>query len=583
LPNEGAVAASVARRRALPKYGLVDPCGIERPSFSHNAQRATRNPFGNRQSAIGNVRPLLLTRTIASRQLIVATCEAAREAGIRPGMTLAQARAICGQVQFQEHQSQKDDAGLEALARWMMRFSPVVALDTPIALQRDGSILKLTYSGRYYNRLQAVQQKKVRADDIAVAQHGIFLDLTGCERLFHGLDNLVEQVAAALAHFGLRARLAVGETPGAAWAGTFEEESDGATERRSDEGKERSASFPSSLRRSVASSLPISSLRLTPDTLQLLHHLGVETIGQLMKLPRESLPARFGPLLSLRLDQVLGRVAEPLVPLRYVAPIEARVDFDGSVEAIEAIWLTFKELISRVVKDLVRLGKGARVMEVTFFRPYRERLSQTIRLSRASRDPVNLFHLPRCATDDGFLGIALAIPLAEKLVEEQVPLLDHEQYAGEAELAGLVERLRLRMGERTVGRAELVESHLPERAWRQEDCGMRISDCGLKRPSSPQSEIRIPQSRPLHLLHPSVVHVMVSPSEDDEGRPVLFRWGRGLHNLRYAIGPERIAGEWWRGHHHTRDYFNVEDEQGLRFWLFRVRATRKWYVQGAFE
>jgi protein ImuB len=38
-----------------------------------------------------------------------------------------------------------------------------------------------------------------------------------------------------------------------------------------------------------------------------------------------------------------------------------------------------------------------------------------------------------------------------------------------------------------------------------------------------------------------------------------------------AEGPERIAMEWWRpqGSALTRDYFRVEDENGLRFWLYR--------------
>jgi len=38
-----------------------------------------------------------------------------------------------------------------------------------------------------------------------------------------------------------------------------------------------------------------------------------------------------------------------------------------------------------------------------------------------------------------------------------------------------------------------------------------------------------------------------------------------------AQGPERIAMEWWRsdGQSFTRDYFRIEDEQGLRFWLYR--------------
>lgn len=522
----------------------------------------------NPQSEIRNPKsvPFVLIRTVASRQLVIAVSVEAKALGIRPGITLAQARAIRHDVQHEAHEPHKDATGLEALARWMMRFSPVVALDMPVAVQTNGSIVKLSYSGRYYNKLSAVKQAK--ADAIACAEHGIFLDVTGCERLFDGLENLARQVEQSLRRFGIAAELAIGPTPGAAWAKTFGEESE-------------------------LDHLPAHALRLDNETLHQLHHLGVHTIGQVMKLPREALPARFGPLLTLRVDQALGRVAEPLVPLQFVAPIEARVDFEGAVESLEAIWLTFKELIGRIVKDLARHGRGARTLEVQFFRAYAQTLGQTIRLSRPSRDPVNLFNLLRCAletleTDDGFLGIRLEVTVSEPLSDEQIPLMGREEYVGEAELAGLIERLALRLGEKTVARPVPVESHLPERAWK-DDFGFRISDGCIKRTrtlANPQSTIRNPQCshRPLRLLpRPVEVKVMVSPSEDDEGRPVLFRRGREVHELRHAIGPERIAGEWWRGHHHTRDYFCVEDMEGCRHWLFRVASSRRWFVQGMFE
>ena len=85
--------------------------------------------------------------------------------------------------------------------------------------------------------------------------------------------------------------------------------------------------------------------------------------------------------------------------------------------------------------------------------------------------------------------------------------------------------------------------------------------------------------RPLQLLPtPIEIGVMVSPSDDRDGRPILFRNGSDVHRLTHAIGPERIAGEWWRGHDRTRDYFDVEDEEGKRFWVFRVNEAHRWFL-----
>jgi protein ImuB len=61
-------------------------------------------------------------------------------------------------------------------------------------------------------------------------------------------------------------------------------------------------------------------------------------------------------------------------------------------------------------------------------------------------------------------------------------------------------------------------------------------------------------------------------------------------------GPERIAMEWWKqdGNAPTRDYFRIEDEAGLRFWIFRdglyegetadegEPASPGWFVHGLF-
>jgi protein ImuB len=39
---------------------------------------------------------------------------------------------------------------------------------------------------------------------------------------------------------------------------------------------------------------------------------------------------------------------------------------------------------------------------------------------------------------------------------------------------------------------------------------------------------------------------------------------------------------WWEGRTKVRDYFEVEDEGGMRFWVFRVGQTGKWYLHGKF-
>jgi protein ImuB len=567
--------------------------------------------------------PLVIVRTVAERQVIVAACGDAEAAGIRVGLTLTQARALHAGVVHVEHEPEKDRRGLAALGRWMMRFSPVVALacdsltcDTGVPPVRADQV----------DHEAATSQSTQHGRDARGT--GLFLDVTGCERLFRGLHNLVRLIVSSLARMGLSARVAVAPTPGGAWALTF---------AAAPPGPDRFLIVPQDRLEAALAPLPAAALRIEDDLADALHHLGISTIGQLMELPREVLPARFGPALLERLDEALGRVAEPLVPLEDVSPIGAGVEFDGAVSSLEVIWAAFQQTVGRVIRQLARRGRGARRLEVEFVREAPlPPIQRSILLSRPSRDPVNLFNLFRCATEDlgapppaprsrlrgrrpgvsvlpsaavrrvehfqseGFIALRLAVPLHEPLADEQIALLGHEAYAGQQELDRLIERLRVRLGESAVVQAELVESHVPERGWREggekrEDRGWRIEDSkgstrGARRhalssifyplSSSPPP----PPYRPLHLLPtPTEVRVMVSPSDDREGRPVMFAHEGSARRVAHFVGPERIAGRWWDGHDKTRDYFDVQDPQGRRFWIFRVTQTGKWYLHGVFE
>jgi protein ImuB len=495
------------------------------PGVTHDASRITP--------------PLILIRTIATRQLVVAVFDRAHSSGIRPGMSLAQARALCAHVTHLEHDPARDVKSLHSLARWMIRYSPAV---TPV-IPPDGA-----------------------ASAPITGHFGLFLDITGSDRLFHGLDNLLRQVADSLRRFNLSASIALAPTPAAAWALTFSTGVPSSIENQNSTIEKRLAP------------LPIAALRLPDKTLASLHHLGLTTISQLLAIPRDQLPARFGPLLLQRLDQALGRIPETLIPLPYHAPIEAHMDFDGLVESVEALWMVFKDLIARLCTDMARRGCGARKVELQFLRAYAATLHKTIHLSRPSRNPAILFNLFRCAletigTDDGFLGLKVAVSEFEPLAEEQIDLLEHEEHAGEVELAHLIERLRLRLGQESLLQVNLFESHLPEKAY------------ALGERANPQSKIEIRKlTRPLHLLPmPLEIPVMVSPSDDRDGRPILLTLHGNPHRVVHWTGPERIAGLWWEGHCKTRDYFEIEIPDGRRLWLFRVVETGKWYLHGVFE
>jgi protein ImuB len=62
--------------------------------------------------------------------------------------------------------------------------------------------------------------------------------------------------------------------------------------------------------------------------------------------------------------------------------------------------------------------------------------------------------------------------------------------------------------------------------------------------------------------------------------------------VKRADGPERVFGEWWKRDAElttARDYFQVEDDAGDRFWIFRAgdgedaaTGSHRWYLHGIF-
>jgi protein ImuB len=57
--------------------------------------------------------------------------------------------------------------------------------------------------------------------------------------------------------------------------------------------------------------------------------------------------------------------------------------------------------------------------------------------------------------------------------------------------------------------------------------------------------------------------------------------------VRAADGPERLEGEWWLKDEAPRDYYQVEDEAGRRYWLYRQGlyepgSQPRWFLHGMF-
>lgn len=463
--------------------------------------------------------------------MVAACCERAAEAGVRVGMPLAQARALFAtpSVCIETHDPSADAAALYRLAVWAQRFSPLVAVDEP---------------------------------------DGLLLDVTGCVRVWGGEDRLLRAAIDAMGRLGFKARVAIGPTLGCAWA-------------QSRFGAERASLVPPDGVRDALAPLPIAALRVDGAVAVQLGDVGIERVGDLLELPRSTLPARFGSELLLRLDQALGQAIETIEPVRPVPPPAVERVFDGPTDRIEAIELTVRELLGEVAGELERRSCGARRIDVELLRSDLGPERLAVMFGRPSRDAKHLWQLFRPKLERAHLGfgveaVRVCARVVRKIRHEQaecagiagdVPTAEIERSCGE-----LLDTLRNRLGEGRVLRASLRESRLPERAFEMRDA----SDT-----SSATADV-MTSDRPSVLFdRPSLAEVIALTPDGPVHR---LTWRGEQHEVTACVGPERIGGEWWRAHpaqpDRTRDYFAVRDDRGRWLWLGRGVESGLWFVHG---
>ena len=491
--------------------------------------------------------PLALLITDRGARRLYALNAEARALGLFAGQKATDAAALVPELATHEADPAADAEALEALCDWCVRFSPAVAVD---------------------------------------GRDGLLMDIAGVSHLWGGEQAMADDLLQRLAANGIPARAAVADTAGAAWALARYLPSSSMEEGSSLKAP-RAFICPPGAQAAPLTSLPVAALRLDEAAAAQLARLGLTRIERLIGLPRAQLTRRFGPQVVLRLDQALGHAREALTFRRPPSPWLDRLAFAEPISQLDDLVRVAGDIAGRLCERLRAEGRGARRFELTYHRLDGKAFPVQVGLSVAGRDARVLTRLfaPRLESIDPGFGIEIVTLAAEdvEVLSAAQGRLDNSRAAMAAEgVSALVDRLANRLGEDAVWRAEVVESHVPERASRPAPAISAPRDDGWD-PDRP---------RPLRLLaHPEAIAVMAKLPDDP---PLLFTWRGQRRRVRLAEGPERIAEEWWRkpvgdiGPGFVRDYYRVEDEAGGRFWIFRAGLyddadnPPRWWLHGVF-
>ena len=217
--------------------------------------------------------------------------------------------------------------------------------------------------------------------------------------------------------------------------------------------------------------LPIEALRLPPETVDLLHSLGIIRIEQLELLPREELSCRFGPRLVHRLDQAAGSLAEP-IPVQLPPPkFAARHELEYPTASRETVELVLEQLAARLAEMLVRSGRGAVQLQCRLDCQSGGPAAISVGLFQPTASPRHLselilMHLERTSIPSPIIAISIEATLTGPLNHRQEELFADGLVSSHPRLlAVLVDRLTSRLGRKSVLWARLVPEAQPELAY----------------------------------------------------------------------------------------------------------------------
>ena len=581
----------------------------------------------------GHAKIILLAGMSHGQRIVAACCGMAARAGVRQGMTIAHATALLpaeAEVVVRDHAPMEDSAALLALARWAVRFSPTVGVDEP-----DGLILDVTGCQRLWGGDERLAE--LVAESIArlgvnvrvaiaptigaawgVARFAVEERRNNAKAQRESKEEKRDKPYDDVQGMGATRRMRRVARNFAAVSMPVDEPALGSN----------SSSLASSSRLCVSCGwsvvaqdewpelferLPTAALRIEQRIIDELAEVGIDHVGQLLCIPRDEIASRFDAELLLRIDQAAGEAMEVLKLVRHEEPTSASIRFAGPTTQFEAIEQAAQQLVEKLCVRLQKREAGARRIELEVERLdedlHPEYAQETLTLSRPSRSAKHLWNLLRPRIErlhlgEGIEALWLTARRSAPLPHEQEQLDGSSDDSEETttariqEAAGqLVDLLESRLGPEAVLAGEALESHIPEAAFRFRPA----SEGGLKM-SAPSQRTRSVQARKPEDLRtaaptstvipppgdrPTVLFDAPEPAEvsllQPEGPVIGLQW-HGLHRIRAAIGPERIGRRWWHfkrsRRQPARDYYRLQDEEGLWMWVYRNRSTRKWFVHG---
>jgi protein ImuB len=466
----------------------------------------------------------------------------ARRAGVRPGMTAAQARAVSANVRLFTATAADHEAGAAALADVGYAFAPRVE-------SGDGG-------------------------------ERVFFDCADLGQLYpYGEQAIAQAIQAHAARLGLGARVAIASSKGIARVATR---------------AHALAVVPADAAGARAFLAPLHADLLTDDAelRAAFRRWGTRTAGAVAALPADAVALRLGRHGADVARLASGKDDEPFAPRLPPDALEEAVELDYPVHEIEPLAFVLRGLCDRALARLAGRSLACAGMTLRLALDPRGLDVRAVPLAAPTRDAKTVLELVRL--DLARRPPAAAVVGARIIVEParvRATQLDMLRPAGPApdRLATTLARLTALVGPDNVGAPATVDS------WREQAVAVTpyappaappAGDAAA--PPSAATRLTIRRRRP-----PEEIEVIMG-----RDGPTALRGSETTARVLISAGPYRLSGEWWQpaaaaaaageandegpgGWAH--EYWDVHASDGAVYRLHRDARDGRFYLDGYYD
>ena len=518
---------------------------------------------------------------------VVAASRPARKAGLRPGMSMAQARGILPALLARGRDPGCEASAHEALLETAWSLSPRVE-DAELDL--------------------------------------VFADVDGMHQLYDGERDLGQAAEVTATSMDLPIRVGIAANKLAARIAARQPGSP--------------TVVPPGGETAFLAALPLRHLRLERRLAETLGRWGVTTLGGLAHLPADRVASRLGPAGAAAHQSARGIDPQPLVPHQPSPTLTEGMELEWPVVTVDPLLAAVRQLLDRIRRRLEAHDLACALLELELGLEPEGSARRTIRLPAPTRDVDALVALIRLELEahppDAAVAAFACFVHPNRPRRGQLTLFGAPEIHPE-KLAATMARIAGRIGPDRVGAPRVSDGHLPERydtadfdpppapkLRREPKNGRGLLAVRVLRPPVPleviveevdnseSSQFSVLSSQLPSQAHPntsempcdgsetknSKLKTQNSSDECDELSTVDCRLStlrlvsvtsetgatpriQGL--VRVSAGPWSLEDGWWNEKPTERDYWDIELSGGRLYRIFRDRTTGDWFADGMYD